>query len=516
MEEIFSYDVMPYPSKFFLQTHPDRLATLATLFGMNPAKVEKCRVLELGCGNGSNLISHAFNLPNATFVGVDLAENHIIDAKKSAEILNLQNVEFYQMDVMEMSVAEFGKFDYVIAHGLFSWVPDFVRGRILALYREFLEENGVGYISYNAFPGAHHRQMVQKMLRFHSKHFAEPLEKVGKSISFLAFLAENATEKEIFAPILQAELKRHFEHDAADIFHDDLSDINQAFYFHEFAELLKQNNLQYLAEAELHAMGTQSLSSEAREFIESLDDIIEKEQYLDFFRGRIFRQTLFCREEIAVKRNPEPPAIKKFLVASSIRPRSQKPELATQKVEKFVGLKGVGIEIDHPLAKAALVHLGQIWGQAISFPKLLQKAKETIIGQGFKTQNWDEQLYIASAIFLQICRGTGLIELHLFQPAATTSVSEKPKVNELALWQLPQANNVLTLLNLDVKIEDEISRHLLESCDGTRKHEQILTEMREFIEQSEDVEDKETLLKDLPDWLDESLTQLAKLGMFEN
>ena len=516
MKEIFSYDVMPYPSKFFLQTHPDRLACLATLFGMNPARVETCRVLELGCGNGSNLISHAFNLPTARFVGVDLAENHIEDAKRGAAELNLENVEFHQMDVMEMSSDEFGKFDYVIAHGLFSWVPDFVRDKVLALYREFLEENGVGYISYNAFPGAHHRQMVQKMMRFHARHFEEPLEKVGKAVSFLAFLGENATEKEIFAPILQSELKRHFEHDAADIFHDDLSDLNAAFYFHEFAELLKENKLQYLAEAELHAMGTQSLSAEAREFIESLDDIVEREQYLDFFRGRIFRQTLFCREEIKLNRNPEPPAMNKFMLASSIRALSENTELATAKKEKFVGMKGTGIEIDHPLTKAALVLLGEIWGCAIAFPELLQKSKEKIENLGFKTENWDEQFYITSAILLQICRGTGLIDLHLFQPEAFTEVSEKPKVNRLATWQLPQANNVLTLLNLDVKIEDEVSRHLLEICDGTRTREDLLKNMREFVEQSEDIEDKETLLKDLPDWLDESLKQLAKLGMFES
>jgi methyltransferase-like protein/trans-aconitate methyltransferase len=516
MKEIFSYDVMPYPSKFFLQTHPDRLATLATLFGMNPAKVETCRVLELGCGNGSNLISHAFNLPDARFVGIDLAENHITDAKRAGAELNLRNVEFYQMDVMEMSAEQFGKFDYVIAHGLFSWVPDFVREKTLALYREFLEESGVGYISYNAFPGAHTRQMVQKMMRFHARDTDEPMEKVGKAVSFLAFLGENATEKEIFAPILQSELKRHFEHDAADIFHDDLSDMNTAFYFHEFAELLKQNNLQYLAEAELHAMGTGSLSAEAREFIESLDSIVEREQYLDFFRGRIFRQTLFCREEVELNRNPEPAVMNKFLLASSVRPISENPELATPKREKFVGMKSVGIEIDHPLTKAALVHLGEIWGRAISFGELLQKAKERIIGQGFKTQNWDEQFYITSAILLQICRGTSLLELHLFQPEAAAEISEKPKVNRLAIWQLPQANNVLTLLNLDVKIEDEVSRRLLEICDGTRDRKNLLEEMRRFIEQSEDIEDKETLLRDLPEWMGESLTQLGKLGMFES
>ena len=514
MEEIFSYDVMPYPGKFFLQTHPDRLATLATLFGMNPPRVENCRVLELGCGNGGNLISHAFNLPDAKFVGVDLAENHITDAKKSAEALNLSNLEFYQMDVMEMSVADFGKFDYIIAHGLFSWVPKFVQEKTLALCREMLNENGVGYISYNAFPGAHHRQMVQKMLRFHTKNVDEPLEKVGKSISFLAFLAENSTEKEIFTPILQSELKRHFERDAADIFHDDLSDLNTAFYFHEFAEMLKQHNLQYLAEAELHAMGTQSLSKDAREFVESLDNIIEREQYLDFFRGRIFRQTLFCREEVKLNRNPEPAAMNKFLLSSSIRAVSENPDLATQKVEKFVGMKNAGIEIDHPLTKAALVHLGAIWGRAISFGELLEKAKQTVVAQGFKTENRDEQFYIASAILLQICRGTSLVELHLFQPDVPTETSEKPNTNALAIRQLSQANNVTTLLNLDVKIEDEISRYLLETCDGTRNRNEILTKMHEFIEQSEDVEDKETLLKDLSEWLDESLQQLAKLGMF--
>jgi hypothetical protein len=168
------------------------------------------------------------------------------------------------------------------------------------------------------------------------------------------------------------------------------------------------------------------------------------------------------------------------------------------------------------LTKAALVILGEIWGRAISFPELLQKAKERIENQGFTTENWDEQFHITSAILLQICRGTPLVELHLFQPEVSTEVSEKPKVNRLAVWQLPQANNVLTLLNLDVKIEDEVSRHLLEICDGTRFREDLLKEMQAFIEQNEDLEDKETLLKDLPEWLDESLAQLAKLGMFES
>jgi methyltransferase-like protein/SAM-dependent methyltransferase len=513
MEDAFSYEVMPYPSKFFLQTHPDRLATLATLFGMKPAPVETCRVLELGCGNGSNLVSHAFNLPGAQFVGVDLAENHIAYARQSARELDLSNVEFHQLDVMQMTAEKFGKFDYIIAHGLYSWIPAFVREKVLALYREMLAENGVGYVSYNAYPGAHHRQMVQKMMSFHTRATTKPMEKVGKAISFLAFLCEHAGEKEVYQIILNQELKRHFEHEAADIFHDDLAEFNQPFYFHEFAAELAKNDLQFLSEAELHALGTQGLAPEAKEFVDSIQDVVEREQYLDFLRGRIFRQTLFCHRAIVLSRDLESSALNDFLVASSLRPISENPEPASQKVEKFGGAKGVGIEIDHPLTKAALAHLGKIYGRAVVFPELLQIARQTLENENF-TADWENQFSVAGTIFLQICLGTNLIQLHTFQPEAITEAREKPRVNRLAQWQLRQANNVLTLLNLDIKIEDEVSRHLLKLLDGTRNRNDLLEQMRAFIKAGSEIEDKETLLEDLPDWLEESLTNLARMGMF--
>src|SRR5688500_12166062 len=117
MAEKSTYDAVPYPSKFFLQTHPDRLATAGMLYGMRPAQVESCRVLELGCGNGSNLISHAYGLPHSHFVGIDLSQIHIDQAKAASGELELSNIEFRQMDLMEMTVEDFGRFDYITAHG---------------------------------------------------------------------------------------------------------------------------------------------------------------------------------------------------------------------------------------------------------------------------------------------------------------------------------------------------------------------------------------------------------------
>lgn len=516
MDVPFSYDVLAYPSKFFLQTHPDRLATLATLFGMTPHAVESCRVLELGCGNGSNLISQAFGLPNAAFVGIDLGEKHILEAKQSASELELSNIEFHNLDLMDLSTADFGKFDYITAHGLFSWVPEPVRARTLFIFREMLNENGIGYISYSAFPGAHHRQMVQEMLRFHTRAVSEPAEKVGSAISFLGFLTENTSERDVFGRILQHDLQRHKSHDAADIFHDDLSDINRAFYFHEFAGLLNDAGLQYLAEAELHAMGTHGLSADAKAFIESVPDIVEKEQYLDFLRGRIFRQTLFCHKETLLERAPSPSVMDNFLFASSVEPQSKNPELASQKIEKFIGFKGVGIEIDQPLAKAALLYLGSIWGRRVKFAELVDNARALLEKQGFSTDDWEPHIETCRKILLQICIGTDIIELHVSETKASADVSLRPKVNALSRWQLKNADNILTQLNIDMKIEDEVSRRLLELLNGTRNKLQLITAMKDFIRRTDGIEDKQLLLNGLSGWLDDSLTKLARLGLFKS
>lgn len=516
MDVPFSYDVLAYPSKFFLQTHPDRLATLATLFGMTPHPVENCRVFELGCGNGSNLISHAFGLPDATFIGIDLGEKHIEEAKRSASELGLSNIEFHNLDLMDLSTADFDKFDYITAHGLFSWVPEPVRVRTLSLIREMLSENGIGYISYSAFPGAHHRQMVQEMMRFHTRGVSKPAEKVEKAISFLGFLTENTSERDVFQRILHHDLQRHNNYDSADIFHDDLSDMNRAFYFHEFAKLLSDAGLQYLAEAELHAMGTHGLSQDAKAFIESVPDIVEREQYLDFLRGRIFRQTLFCHQEIDLRRDPSPDVIDKFLFASSVVPQSQSPDLAGREIEKFIGFKGIGIEIDQPLAKAALFYLGTIWGRRVGFAELIDNARALLEERGFSTDDWEEPIEICRKILLQICLGTNLVEMHVSETGPFTEVSLRPEVNCLSRWQLKNADNVLTQLNIDMKIEDVVSRHLLELLDGTRNKLQLLPAMKDFIRKSDGIEDKPGLLNDLPGWLDESLVKLARLGLFKS
>src|SRR5262249_50612084 len=97
-----SYDEVPYESLPFAQTHPDRLATVATLFGMRPAPADRSRVLELGCAAGGNLIPMALALPQSRFLGTDLSGRQIADGQKVVGALGLTNIELKHLSITEV------------------------------------------------------------------------------------------------------------------------------------------------------------------------------------------------------------------------------------------------------------------------------------------------------------------------------------------------------------------------------------------------------------------------------
>src|SRR6516165_7913322 len=151
-----SYDEIPYSNNAFYHTHPDCLATVATLFGMKPAPVQACRVLELGCGRGGNLIPMATSLPTSRFVGIDLSARQIAGGQEAVESLGLTNVELKQLSILDVD-SDFGRFDYIICHGVYSWVPAAVQEKILEICAQNLAPSGIAYISYNCYPGWHLR-----------------------------------------------------------------------------------------------------------------------------------------------------------------------------------------------------------------------------------------------------------------------------------------------------------------------------------------------------------------------
>src|SRR5215472_2970661 len=132
-----TYDAVEYPGYAYAHTHPDQLALMSLLYGLEPAPVATCRVLEVACNEGGNIIPMAYAIPRAQFVGFDLAPECIHRGQERINTLGLKNIRLFQADLLKVGT-ELGEFDYIIAHGLYAWVPEPVRDRLLALSGELL------------------------------------------------------------------------------------------------------------------------------------------------------------------------------------------------------------------------------------------------------------------------------------------------------------------------------------------------------------------------------------------
>jgi methyltransferase-like protein/cyclopropane fatty-acyl-phospholipid synthase-like methyltransferase len=512
-----AYDEVKYLNYVYPQTHPDRLATIATLLGMTPARVEECRVLELACGDGANLIPMALDLPGSSFVGIDLAAQPIANGQRMIEELGLNNIRLQQLDLMAVS-SEFEQFDYIIAHGLFSWVPATVRDRILALCRALLLPQGVAYISYNAYPGCRLREIARDIMRFHSKDVSSVKEKVGQGRAVLKWVADAQAQTHTYATLLREQSDKLAKRDEGSIYHDDLADINVPFYFHQFAEQAARHGLQFLSEADYcEATADSNFSAEVAQQMNQLgqQQLLAKEQYLDFLKGRSFRQTLLCHHEVELHREIEPGRIKGMRIKSEAEPRSAAPDIKSKSVEEFGTTKDGRAATDLPLAKAAFLHLGRIYPQAIPLEELVTQARALTEAE---EAPFDDDVLTLAEVMIE-SYGAGVIELHLHEPGFTVEPGDFPLASPLARLQARQGNVVTTLLHLTLKLEDAVALQLLLLLDGTRDRDALVRELTLVIEATyaqlpaDQMAEKEGLLESLPRQLEEKLVELGKLGL---
>ncbi|MFN2536517.1 MAG: methyltransferase domain-containing protein, partial [Mycobacteriales bacterium] len=147
-----TYDDVPYGVATHAATHPGRLAAIATLFGAGPPAVESARVLELGCALGGNIIPMAVAYPGSSYLGIDLSGRQIADGQRTVAQLGLTNIELRHASITDVDDSD-GQFDYVICHGVYSWVPPEVQDKILDICARNLAAGGVAVVSYNTYPG---------------------------------------------------------------------------------------------------------------------------------------------------------------------------------------------------------------------------------------------------------------------------------------------------------------------------------------------------------------------------
>ncbi len=374
-----SYDEFPYASYPYPDSCPDNLAVVATLLGLSPPSADRCRVLELGCGAGGNLIPLAYAYPESSFVAIDLSCVQIGQAEALRKRLNLENITFRAMSILDVD-DRFGTFDFVICHGVYSWVPDAVQDKILDICARHLAPQGIGYVSYNTLPGWHMKGMVRSMMVLHDCRYQDrsPQERVGQSRALLNFLAdafpENLRPYPVFLRDQRNELNQFGQ---SYVFHEYLEERNTPVYFSEFCRRLAAKRLRYLGEAQFWSMIPNiRFASELMERLGTMaPSLLEKEQYADLLRNRQFRQTLICHAGIQPDYDVHADRLASFKISACLK-SAHEPDFSAELPKRVTS--ELGKTPRSPIVKAALGSLDEVWPKPLAFEDIVAKARSRL------------------------------------------------------------------------------------------------------------------------------------------
>lgn len=454
MNTLQSYDELPYDRLPFPETEPDFLSALARLHGFVAADARTARVLELGCAQGGNLIPMAARYPQGEFVGIDLSRVQVEAGQGFIAGLQLHNISLRHGDIAALP-ADLGEFDYVIAHGVFSWVPDAVRAALLAACRRLLRPQGIAYVSFNVAAGWRTYGRLRQLLVQHDRPALDPMQRVARARSLLASTRFDDERLQKEAAYLEQASPSY-------VFHEYLSDINQAFSFERFAADAASHGLRYLGEAgprraRVALENNWGLSPEAR-----CERWLEAEAGLDEALDTRFRRALLVRDDAGLPQ-PQRAAALQELAFSAELTSDDELDFASAGEQHFVSSAGERLPASHPLLKAFLVVLASAYPRVTGHADALGHALELAREYGYRGEA-DDAFLEALLDFVQM-QG---VRLHGFIPAPAATPGDFPHATPLARAQASTPNWPVTNafhLALDV---DEWGRRLLAVMDGSR------------------------------------------------
>jgi SAM-dependent methyltransferase len=458
-----AYDEVRYSNYPYAQTHPDRLATVAILHGLAAPDPFRARVLEVGCGAAGNLLAMAAATPGIRAVGVDLAASAIEEGRAAVDVVGLTNLELQQGDVRSLTRGELGEFDYIVAHGVYSWIPADAREALLALIASHLSPDGIAYVSYNANPGGYFRRMLRDAGLWHARGIEDPLERAAKAQELYVFLRrQRATEADMYGQLIERLVPALASGPLYRLVHDDLSEFWEPVWFSDFAGHLDEHGLAFVGEADLSGLRSELMPEDVEPEIWRFakGDRMAFEQYSDLMIPRVFRQSVIARagREIAIEPAPENAARLHW----AARPNAEPLEVGLV-AEAFAELdrlrpRAVAFETLHALVDADAVALG------------------AALLDGFRRER---------------------LMPHAGPLSAAVEPGERPEISPLARWQAGRGAELTSLAYQSVRMEEPAARVLIELLDGTRDRDAIRADLRERTGLDLSPEDLEANLAEL-------------------
>ena len=509
-----SYDEVPYESHPFSQTHPSRVASVAAVFGLDPPPVESCRVLELGCAAGGNIIPMAETFPGSWFVGVDYSARQIADGERIVRGSGMSNVSLRHASILDVDET-YGRFDFIICHGVFSWVPDPVRDKILAICRELLAPSGVAYISYNTYPGWHMRGMIRDMMRYHATRFETPAQRIEQARALLDFLAQAARKDgSAYTTLLHSELE-HLKHQPDPyLYHEHLEEVNKPLYFHEFIDLAARHDLRYLGEARLSTMVTGNFGPQVAKALEVVaSDQIQAEQYLDFIRNRTFRETLLVHRAASPNWAINPEVLRRLHITTPRQIPDAAGDVTSTAAVQYETISGMTLSTSSPAIKAAMRILSRRWPATVAYTDLEGEVN------GMLGVPQDAEKLLAMGL-LNTFLSSDLLELHS-APIPSVLAGERPKAFAVARARVRCGERGIVTRRHNLYRTTELDRHLIPLLDGTRDRCELLNWLVDIAlsggltvhREGQRLTDEAALRPGLAEALESALANLGKIGL---
>lgn len=489
MNTLESYDQVPYEGYAVAESHPDRLAIIAALFGLSPAPADDCRVLELGAAAGGNLIPMAFNLPGSRFTGVELSQAQARQGQAMITGLGLDNARMLHRDILDLPDDPregLGSFDYILAHGVWSWAPRPVREKILALCAGLLAPGGVAYLSYNVRPGWHQRAMLRDMLLHATREAATAVERLALARAFLGRLAAGLSGDQ--RPEAQVQMREiAYLQGARDsyLFHEYLEETNEAELFADFLAAAKSAGLQYLGDADLYTMFHSGVGPGAIEVLDAIETLSETEQIYDFLSLRPFRRSLLVRAEERIERDIDLGRLLGLRAYADLQPDGPPGRVTGTQVYRSPG--GGSFEVTHQLTKAVLTRLDGVYPNAEPLGDTLEAAARDLSNGGDNPEAVGIARVIGELFSLYCSGGLGLSSLVALR--RSNQPGARPRATRLARAQAASGEGHAASLRHRVVMLDRLSERLLILMDGARDIDALTREILAAIESERGIAD---------------------------
>lgn len=464
------YNKTPYQSFPFSHTHPAHLFTIGKLFGLTPKPVEKARILELGCASGGNLIPVGLQFPTSECLGIDISDKQIDDGIQQLLDLDIKNVTLRHQSLLDFG-KEDGKFDYIICHGVYSWVDNAARKKIMQICHENLTKNGIAYISYNTFPGWNMVNSVRDLMMWHTKNITEPATKANQARSVLKFISDGLQEdKSPYSTFLRNEIQLLSMHADSYLLHEHLSSYNDPVYFHEFMEQANQAQLAYLSDAFLATMFTENLPPQFANELKKINNIVTTGQYMDFIRNQRFRCTLLCHQDQKINRSLKTTDIKDFYL--QFTGKSDNPHLSEKDIGQGHEISfmnaSVTLKLRNTLSQLAMLILYQEQLKPLHYKELC----EQMIIRGPTKDPAAVENHLNEELNLMRTVLAGLIHISSYPASYTLTLSEKPMACPYASYMATKQQYATNRRHQSVRL-DPLTKSILPLLDGTHDFAQI-------------------------------------------